>query len=136
MKDELSDFVTVNMKSHRNSTSSLDGTQKPEPQKLSEKVTRKFQSGKRKILSMAANGRDSGLEGSTEENVGGGKKEVEHDGIEGPAISTLTLIKDGSHSATSSPQRQVKTENRQRALSDTSLHKVSVGMSYGYVLIL
>lgn len=142
-KGDLTEFVTVSFKdsSSKNSSSSLESAGKPESQKFSEKVTRKLQSGKRKVLSIASNGRDTGLESSVEEPPPGAKGSVGVKGsegvkglengesVDGPVVSKLSAIKDGSHSATSSPQRQVKGENRQRALSDTSLHKVSTVIS-------
>ena len=182
----MTEFVSVSFKesSNKNSSSSLDSTGKTEPQKFSEKVTRKLQSGKRKVLGIASNGRDVGLDSSVEESPAGvkgstggkgsdvrkgsiglkgsdsgkgsdgvkftdsgkyptGMKVV--DGVkitengesvtDGAAVSTLSAIKDGSHSASSSPQRQVKAENRQRALSDTSLHKVSSNYLTDYRLL-
>jgi len=198
----LTEFVSVSFKesSNKNSSSSLDSTGKTEPQKFSEKVTRKLQSGKRKVLGIASNGRDVGLDSSVEESPSGVKgstggkgsdvrkgsiglkgsdsgkgSDGEKGSVKGPdsgkgsigvkftdsgkyptsmkvvdgvkitengesvtdgaAVSTLSAIKDGSHSASSSPQRQVKAENRQRALSDTSLHKVSSNYLTDYRLL-
>lgn len=123
--DNLSDFVTVTIKDRRrNSAVSIDGASKHDSQKLSEKLGRKVQSGKRKMFNIGVNGKDVGPDITIDDSETSSRGEEDAEGLDGPVVSQLAAVRDGSHSATSSPQRQLRSENRQRAFSDTTLHKV------------
>ncbi|XP_060596377.1 PDZ domain-containing protein 8-like, partial [Ruditapes philippinarum] len=133
LQDDIGDFVSIDFKNKRSSSLNTDiqpSQPNQESVKFSEKLTKKIQSGKKKILGLKDNDkdkesvnkdRDSDTKSITTEEESAGDKNVSE------SISTPNHLRDGSQSAKSSPQKQVIEINRQRAHSDTSLNKVQLG---------
>ncbi|XP_060561588.1 PDZ domain-containing protein 8-like [Ruditapes philippinarum] len=133
LQDDIGDFVSIDFKNKRSSSLNTDiqpSQPNQESVKFSEKLTKKIQSGKKKILGLKDNDkdkesvnkdRDSDTRSLTTDEESAGDKNVSE------SISTPNHLRDGSQSAKSSPQKQVIEINRQRAHSDTSLNKVQLG---------
>ncbi|XP_053400397.1 PDZ domain-containing protein 8-like, partial [Mercenaria mercenaria] len=128
IQDDIGDFVSIDIKHQRSSSLNAEVQPSQESVKLSEKLTRKLQSGKKKILGLKESERDRDNSDTKsllaeEESVQSTDKNVCE------SISVASCLRDGSQSAKSSPQKQLIEINRQRAHSDTSLNKVQTGDS-------
>ncbi|XP_052793409.1 PDZ domain-containing protein 8-like [Mya arenaria] len=145
--DDAGDFININLKespkvsnnSSNSNTNAVDNVampSKPESQKLSEKLGRKIQSGKRKLLGMRGNGQSHEGDRNTGNSVDSKGVAIDEDIGSGTNFGTSPSageIRNGSQSAKSSPLKQVKVDKRQRAFSDTSLNRQNLDGDSGSV---
>ncbi|KAL4230668.1 PDZ domain-containing protein 8 [Mactra antiquata] len=118
INDDMCDYVNIGIKASRSSSLGVPGNQ--ESPKLSEKFTKKIQTGKRKLLGNKDQETDVNI-------VDKSSLPQDIDTTDEMTPTSASILSDKSQSAKSSPQRNIKDISRQRAHSDTSINKASEG---------